>query len=92
MSTITPIAPIESASFTLPGHQRLPEPDLVFHPERTQDRNAHPLRGLLEFGPYSRSLINPVLDPIRVATLAPHGEGRRLRALIKELSAPHPAR
>jgi hypothetical protein len=89
MSTITPIAPIEPASFALPGHQRLPEPDLVFHPERIQDRHAHPLRGLLDFGPYSRSLINPVLDPIRIATLAPHGEGRRLHGLIKELGAEH---
>lgn len=76
----------------LPGHQRLPEPRLAFHPERAQDTHTHPLRGLLEFGPYSRSLVNPIMDPIRVATLAPHGEGRRLASLIAELERRHSPR
>lgn len=76
----------------LPGHSRLPEPQLAFHPEREQDRSPHPLRGLLEFGPYSRSLLNPVLDPIRVATLAPHGEGTSLTQLIGEFEQAHTPR
>jgi hypothetical protein len=73
----------------LPGHARLPEPQLAFHPEREQDRGPHPLNGLLEFGPYSRSLVNPVLDPIRVATIAPAGEGNRLTSFINELEQAH---
>jgi hypothetical protein len=76
----------------LPGHSRLSEPELAFHPEREQDRSAHPLRGLLEFGPFSRSLVNPLLDPIRVATLAPRGETGRLTGFMAELEAPHRAR
>ncbi len=76
----------------LPGHQRLPEPRLAFHPERSQDTHPHPLRGLLKFGPYSRSLVNPIMDPIRVATLAPQGEGRRLAGLIAELEHRHSPR
>ena len=49
-------------------HVWLPEPKLAFHPDRTSDREIHPLRGLLRFGPYSSGLVP---DPIRVATIAP---------------------
>lgn len=76
----------------LPGHQRLREPELAFHPDREQDRSVHPLAGLLEFGPYSRSLVNAIIDPIRVATLAPHGEGRRMGRFLAELEARHAPR
>lgn len=59
-----------------------PEPELVFHPERTSERDIHPLRGLKRFGPYSRGLMQ---SPIRVATLAPSGESERLFAFMREL-------
>ena len=64
-------------------HLWLPEPDLSFHPDRPSDREIHPLRGLLRFGPYSSGLIP---DPIRVATLAPAGEGERLYTFLRELN------
>jgi hypothetical protein len=73
----------------LAGHQRLPEPQLAFHPQRQSDLSPHPLKGLLEFGPYSQSLMNPIIDPIRVATLAPHGEGATLKRFLDELEAAH---
>jgi hypothetical protein len=57
----------------LPAHQRLVEPRLSFHPDRTEDQDVHPLRGLLNFGPYSRSVLAGVLDPIRVATIIAPG-------------------
>jgi hypothetical protein len=60
-----------------------PEPDLVFHPERTSERDIHPLRGLKRFGPHSRGLVQ---SPIRVATLAPSAESERLFAFMRELS------
>jgi hypothetical protein len=63
----------------------LPEPRLAFHPDRTSDREVHPLRGLLRFGPHSSSLVVP--DPIRVATLAPAGEGSRLYNFMRELNS-----
>lgn len=66
-------------------HVWLPEPLLAFHPDRSADREAHPLRGLIRFGPYSKGLVP---DPIRVATIAPHGESKRLYDFMKELSAP----
>lgn len=65
-------------------HIWLPEPKLAFHPERTSDRDVHPLCGLLRFGPYSSGLVP---DPIRVATLAPAGESERLYAFMRALNA-----
>lgn len=63
-------------------HICLPEPKLSFHPDRTSDQDIHPLRGLLRFGPHSRSLVP---DPIRVATIAPNGEGKRLYDFMRGL-------
>jgi hypothetical protein len=67
----------------LQPHVWLPEPILAFHPDRAADRDIHPLRGLRRFGPHSAGLIP---DPIRVATIAPAGEGRILYEFMKELN------
>ena len=66
-------------------HVQLPEPMLSFHPDRASDRGIHPLRGLLRFGPYSKALVP---DPVRVATIAPSGDGERLYKFISELRSP----
>jgi hypothetical protein len=65
-------------------HLWFPEPRLAFHPDRAQDVDIHPLRGLLRFGPYSAGLVP---DPIRVATIAPAGESSRLYNFMKELNS-----
>lgn len=65
-------------------HLWLPEPQLAFHSDRTSDREVHPLRGLLRFGPHSSGLVP---DPIRVATLAPAGESGRLYGFMRELNS-----
>ncbi|MDE0299187.1 MAG: hypothetical protein OXN17_11175 [Candidatus Poribacteria bacterium] len=65
-------------------HQSLHEPKLAFHPDRAADSDIHPLRGLINFGPHSTSL---VLDPIRVATVAPAGNSNDLRAFTDRLEA-----
>jgi hypothetical protein len=65
-------------------HVQLPEPMLAFHPDRDSDREIHPLRGLLRFGPYSKGLVP---DPIRVATIAPAGESDPLYTFISELKS-----
>jgi hypothetical protein len=49
-------------------HVWLPEPQLSFHADRSSDREVHPLRGLLAYGPHSKGLVP---DPVRVATLSP---------------------
>jgi len=63
----------------------LAEPTLAFHPDRPEDRDVHPLRGLLNYGPFSRSLIAGVLDPIRVAAVGPRGVMAQLKVLLGEL-------
>lgn len=70
-------------SSELPLHVCLPEPVLAFHPDRRSDREVHPLRGLLRYGPYSSGLLP---DPIRVATVAPAGEADGLYSFMKELN------
>jgi len=67
-------------------HVRLPEPKLIFHPDRVSDSMVHPLRGLLRFGPYSAGFVP---DPIRVATIAPAGESSELYSFMKNLNVEH---
>lgn len=69
-------------------HVCLPEPMLAFHADRGSDRELHPLRGLLRFGPHSKGLVP---DPIRVATIAPAGDSRFLYGFMKELKSPSKA-
>ncbi|MEQ9103829.1 MAG: hypothetical protein RIE53_03955 [Rhodothermales bacterium] len=74
-------------AFALPAHGILQEPELLFHPERSGDTDIHPLRGLLRFGPYSRALINSVIDPIRVGLVVPHDTRGVISHLLKELES-----
>lgn len=69
----------------LPAYSAVAEPSLAFHAERLSDRDAHPLIGLVNHGPYSRSLPHLVLEPIRIGIIAPHGMLRPAEALISEL-------
>ena len=72
-------------SAILPPHQFIPEPKLSFHPDRAGDCHKHPLKGLIEFGPYSRSLINNVVDPIRIAFIVPNDTRGMISRLFREL-------
>lgn len=72
-----------------PPHSVISEPDLRFHPDRKEDRSPHPLLGLAQYGPYSRSTINSVLDPIRVAVITPHAGLREIDRLFSELGQAH---
>jgi hypothetical protein len=64
-------------------HIWLPEPKLSFHPDRTEDCDIHPLKGLLRYGPHSANLVP---GPIRVATVAPAAEGETFFAFLRELN------
>ncbi len=35
---------------TVSGHSIMPEPELLFHPEKDDERSMHPLDGLRRFG------------------------------------------
>jgi len=75
--------------FQLPAHYQEPEPHLLFHPDRPGDRHQHPLIGLYEFGPFSRSLVNHVIDPIRLAFVYPHGFMPKIRSFMGEFEQRH---
>ena len=65
-------------------HICFPEPKLMFHHHRQSDQDVHPLRGLLEYGPYSSTLVP---DPIRIATISPARDGDKLRTFLSRLDA-----
>ncbi|SKA96477.1 Piwi domain-containing protein [Prosthecobacter debontii] len=73
----------------LSDHFLLPEARLLFHPERRQEVEEHPLIGLVRFGPYSRNLLQAVLDPIRIAIIAPFGGLKFVKGLLTELHQRH---
>lgn len=84
----TPPKP-KAADYTLPAHGWLQEPPLVFHPDRPKETDIHPLLGLLRYGPYSRSLINSVVDPIRVGVIVPAGTRGLIGDLLRQLELRH---
>lgn len=67
----------------LSGYSVLPEPELVFFGNRT---NRHPLKGLIEHGPYGLKFGAP--QSLRLARLAPSGDMQKLDGLIAELERP----
>lgn len=70
-----------------PDFRVLEEPLLRFDPVDRTQTHIHPLRGLLQFGPYSSAIVGAVPDPIRCAAIGPAGEGAGLVAIIKDLEA-----
>ena len=72
-----------SSTAQLSGHCVLPEPTLLFANGR---KDLHPLRGLLEAGPYGADLGFPI--QLRLAYLAPSDLLHRLDSFVLELSRP----
>lgn len=81
-----------SAIHSLPAHAWHEEPWLSFHPDRLDDRDRHPLKGLHRFGPFSASLISSMIDPIRVAAIVPHGCRSWFSGILSELNHVHKPR
>jgi hypothetical protein len=71
--------------YILAGHVVLPEPRLRFGGDPRDAVDVHPLRGLVNHGPFSRDKLSAVADPIRLAVVAPQGGVRRIAGLINEL-------
>lgn len=72
-----------------PVYSKVPEPKLLFHPERVEHSDPHPLAGLLQYGPFSASLVHGVLNPIRLAAICPSGRADELKSLVTELEGRH---
>ena len=49
------------------AYENVPEPYLTFCPERDDCINIHPLKGLVQYGPYNQKLIGNAFSNIRVA-------------------------
>lgn len=81
--------PAPKRPYRLPGHVVLPEPTLRFGVRDPGAVDAHPLRGLLRFGPFSRAKLAAVSDPIRLAIIAPYGQSTRVFDLLRELEQTH---
>jgi hypothetical protein len=64
----------------LPGYSEIPEPSLLFGGNNT---DIHPLRGLLNYGPYSSTLRFP--KELRLAFLSPIKFSDKLDRMVKEL-------
>lgn len=68
----------------LPVYNIIPEPSLLFADNKI---DKHPLRGLVSYGPYSKSLGFPI--KVRTAFLSPSGSTSKLLKLISELNEVH---
>ena len=75
----------ESRPYHFPGYTVLREQLLRFGSTDPQAVDLHPLQGLLRFGPYTRDKLAAIVDPIRVAIIAPHGQVNRVHHLLREM-------
>lgn len=74
----------------LPPYTALAEPLLTFDAARNDAIDAHPLRGLVGFGPFSRGSV-PVFTPtVRIACIGPRSGQRDLHSLVDSLRASYP--
>ncbi|WP_268123869.1 argonaute/piwi family protein [Roseivirga pacifica] len=67
----------------LGGYGEIPEPELLFANKKV---DKHPLKGLLENGPYS-SLLG-YMDEIKIAFMTAPGHGKKLSRVFQELKQP----
>lgn len=74
----------------IPDYERIQEIPLTFDPVRKDRIDVHPLRGLVQHGPFSGKL-SPSLVPstVRLAFVAPEGYGARLRDYLQDLHEVH---
>jgi hypothetical protein len=82
MTTATPQLPSR-----LPAYSALEEPALVFDAEADSASDVHPLRGLVNYGPFSRLSLARYTPTIRVATVGPASGQRDVQRLVESLRA-----
>jgi hypothetical protein len=69
----------------LPPFTLLDEPLLSFSPADAKQVDVHPLRGLVNFGPYSKGSFGGYTSQVRIATVGPEGAFMRRGELMKSL-------
>lgn len=75
--------------YNLPQHRRLGEPLLRFGRDDSGAFDVHPLRGLLDHGPFGKLRLASVSNPIRVAFIGQANMLGRLKQLVRELGSKH---
>lgn len=75
----------------LPPYRVIDEPALAFDPADPRAVMTHPLRGLIQFGPYSQRSHVVFGSMIRIATIGPPGAFQRIADLFKQLNSPQKA-
>jgi hypothetical protein len=89
-SADTSAAPVdERLSTKLSPYRVLAEPVLAFDADNPNARHIHPLRGLTEFGPYSRASFAAFRPSVRVATITPADTQQRVFTFLKSLQEEH---
>jgi hypothetical protein len=78
-----------NAAAILPPYSRLDEPYLQFNADKASALDMHPLRGLLEHGPFSQSAMVRYTPQIRVATVGPRSAQQQVRTLLGSLRNQH---
>jgi hypothetical protein len=73
----------------LPPYRVLAEPLLAFGDGKPEARHLHPLRGLLQFGPYSRSAFRSFRDQVRIATICPEDTQQQVFRFLGSLQQKH---
>ena len=75
----------------LPPYSLLEEPLLTFSPSDPSQVDVHPLRGLANFGPYSKGSFGGYTSRIRIATVGPESAFKRRGQLMASLRASYQA-
>lgn len=73
----------------LPPFTLLDEPLLSFSSSNSSHVDVHPLRGLLNYGPYSKSSFGGYTASVRIATVGPDSAFKRRGALMASLRDSH---
>ncbi len=73
----------------LPPYRVLAEPLLAFGDGRPEARHLHPLRGLVEFGPYSKGAFSTFRDQVRIATICPEDTQQNVFKFLGSLQQKH---
>lgn len=81
--------PYDYSFSKLPPFTLLDEPQLSFSPDRLEERDLHPLRGLVNFGPYSKTVFSPYTPNLRIATIGPVDGVAKVGNLMRMLRECH---
>lgn len=73
----------------LPPFTLLDEPLLSFCPSDPEQVDVHPLRGLVNYGPYSKGSFGGYTSKVRIATVGPESAFRRRGELMASLRNSH---